>query len=53
MVMSINAFQQRDELIRLRSRLEAVELVRLSGTPTYSLEQVFNEVEAIYNGEEV
>jgi len=52
-VMSINAFQQREELIRLRARLEAAEQIRLSGVQTYSLTQVFDEVEAIYRGEEI
>ena len=52
-VMSIDAFHQREELIRLRARLEAAEQVRLSGAPTYSLNQVFDEIEAIYRGEEV
>ena len=52
-VMSIDAFQQREELIRLRARLEAAEQIRLSGVPTYSLTQVFEEVEAIYRGEEI
>jgi len=52
-VMSIDAFQRREELIRLRARLEAVEQVRLSGAPTYSITQVFEEIEAIYHGEEI
>ena len=52
-VMSINAFQQREELIWLRARLEAAEQIRLSGVQTYSLTQVFDEVEAIYRGEEI
>ena len=52
-VMSIDAFEQREELIRLRARLEAAEQIRVSGAPTYSLSQVFDEVEAIYRGEEV
>ena len=52
-VMSIEAFLQREELFRLRAKLEAAEQVRLSGAPTYSLAQVFDEVEAIYCGEEV
>ena len=52
-VMSIGAFQQREELIRLKARLEAAEQIRLSGAPTYSLTRVFEEVEAIYRGEEV
>ena len=52
-VMSIDAFQQREELIRLRARLEAAEKLRLSGAPAYSSTQVFEEVEAIYRGEDI
>ena len=52
-VMSIEAFSQREELIRLRAKLEAADQVRLSGAPTYTLDQVFDEIEEIYSGEEV
>jgi PHD/YefM family antitoxin component YafN of YafNO toxin-antitoxin module len=51
-VMSIEAFEQREELHRLRAKLEAAEQERLAGMPTYSLEQVFEEVEDIYRGAE-
>jgi len=43
-IEEIAYFQQREELIRLRARLEAAEQVRLSGAPTDSLAQVFDEV---------
>jgi len=49
-VMSIDAFERRDELHRLRAKLEAAEQVRLSGAPSHTLEQVFDEVEDIYSG---
>jgi prevent-host-death family protein len=46
-VMSIDAFERREELHRLRARLDAAEQIRLAGVPGYSLEQVFDEVEEI------
>jgi prevent-host-death family protein len=51
-VMSIEAFEQREELHRLRAKLEAAEQGRLTDIPSYSLEQVFEEVEEIYHGSE-
>ena len=51
-VMSIDAFERREELHRLRAKLEAAEQGRLAGLPSYSLEQVFDEVEEIYRGAE-
>lgn len=49
-VMSIDAFEQREELIMLKAKLEAAEQIRLSGAPTYTLEEVFDDIEAVYNG---
>lgn len=37
-VMSIDAFEKREELIRLKARLDAAEHSRLSGEHTISLE---------------
>jgi prevent-host-death family protein len=48
-VMSIEAFEQREELHRLRAKLESAEQGRLTDT-SYSLEQVFDEVEDVYRG---
>ena len=38
-VMSIEAFEKREELIRLKAKLEAAEQSRLSGEPTVSLDE--------------
>lgn len=38
-VMSIEAFEKREELIRLQAKLEAAEQSRLSGEPTVSLDE--------------
>lgn len=51
-VMSIDAFERREESFRLHAKLEAAELSRLSGAPGHTLESVFDEVEAIYLGAE-
>jgi prevent-host-death family protein len=51
-VMSIDAFECRDELQRLRAKLEAAERSRLAGEPTYTLEESWARMEKIYDGEE-
>ena len=47
-VMSIEAFEQREETLRLRAKLEAAEQARLSGAPTYTLEESRKRLEEIY-----
>ena len=47
-VMSIEAFEQREETLKLRAKLEAAEASRLSGAPTYTLEESRKRLEAIY-----
>ena len=47
-VMSIEAFEQREESIRLRAKLDAAEESRRSGAPTYTLEESRKRLEAIY-----
>ena len=47
-VMSIEAFEQREETLKLRAKLEAAEQARLSGAPTYTLEESRKRLEAIY-----
>lgn len=52
-VMSIDAFEKRDELIRLRAKLETAEQSRLAGEPTYTLGESRARVEEIYERKEV
>lgn len=52
-VMSIEAFERRDEVFRLRARLAEADRSRLSGEPTYSLEQSRERLEGIYGQTEV
>ena len=47
-VMSIEAFEKREEVIRLRAKLDSAELSRISGEPTYTLEQSRQRLEEIY-----
>ena len=47
-VMSIEAFEKREEVIRLRTMLEIAEASRVSGEPTYTLEQSRRQLEEIY-----
>ena len=47
-VMSIDAFERREELYRLRAKLEAAEASRLAGAPTYTVDEVFDGLEEIY-----
>ena len=49
-VMSIEAYERREEILRLRAKLDAVDQERLSGCKTYSLEEAKKELEDIING---
>ena len=48
-VMSIEAFEQREEALKLRAKLEAAEEARLVGAPAYTLEESRKRLEAIYS----
>ena len=47
-VMSIEAFERREEVWKLRAKLAAAEQARLSGQPAVSLEKSRKRLEAIY-----
>ena len=47
-VMSIEAFEQREETLKLRAKLEAAENDRISDAPAYTLEDSRKRLEAIY-----
>ena len=40
--------EQREKTLKLRAKLEAAETARLSGAPTYTLEESRKRLEAIY-----
>lgn len=52
-VMSIDAFEKREELIRLRAKIEVAEQSRLSGEKTFTLEESRRRLESIYAKAEV
>ena len=47
-VMSIEAFEQREETLKLQAKLEAAEAARISGLPAYTLAESRQRLEAIY-----
>ncbi|MBD5151794.1 MAG: type II toxin-antitoxin system Phd/YefM family antitoxin [Oscillibacter sp.] len=47
-VMSIEAFERREEVLRLRAKLAVAEQSRLSGQPAISLEESRRRLESIY-----
>ena len=47
-VMSIEAFERREEVLRLRAKLAAAEQSRLSGQGAVSLEESRRRLETIY-----
>ena len=49
-VMSINAFERREELHRLRAKLEVAERGQLAGLPEYTIEESRKRLENVYAG---
>lgn len=47
-VMSIEAFEKREEIIKLRAKLELAEQSRLADEPTFTLEQSKKRLATIY-----
>ena len=47
-VMSIEAFERREEILRLRAKLAAAEQSRLSEQPAVSMKESRKRLEAIY-----
>lgn len=48
-VMSMEAYSYREEMLDLREKLLAAEAARLQGAKTYSLEEVNAQLEALIN----
>jgi len=51
--MSIEAFEKREQVLRLRSKITMAERSRLDGERTVSLDEARKRLEEIYNNEEV
>ena len=47
-IMSIDAFERREEVLKLRAKLAAAEQSRLSGQPAVSIEESRKRLEEIY-----
>ena len=47
-VMSIDAFERREEILKLKAKLEAAELSRLAGDAVYTIEESKRRLEAVY-----
>jgi prevent-host-death family protein len=48
-VMSIEAFEKMEQILKLRSKIMIAEAARLSGEPTVSLEEARKRIEEKYN----
>ena len=49
-VMSIEAYKMREEMLDLREKLLEAEAARLSGCKTYSIEEVSKRLKGLLNG---
>ncbi|MBP0961387.1 MAG: type II toxin-antitoxin system Phd/YefM family antitoxin [Oscillospiraceae bacterium] len=49
-VMSMESYSYREEMLDLREKLLAAEAARLQGVKTYSYEEVNAQLEALING---
>lgn len=47
-IMDIEAFKVREEMIRLKASLDAIDSARLAGEEGYSMEDIKKDIEAIY-----
>ena len=47
-VMSISAFEKREELLKLKAKLEAAEQSRLAGEAVFTIEESKRRLEEIY-----
>ncbi|HZK84596.1 MAG TPA: type II toxin-antitoxin system prevent-host-death family antitoxin [Desulfosporosinus sp.] len=50
-VMSIAAFERREAMLNLRTKLLEAEQQRLSGAPTYSTDDVKRYIRGLHNGQ--
>ncbi|MEW6696456.1 MAG: type II toxin-antitoxin system Phd/YefM family antitoxin [Bacillota bacterium] len=47
-VMSVEAFEEREKMFRHRDKVYEAEFARLNGMPTHTPEQIHAELEALY-----
>lgn len=51
-IMSVEAYEEREKMFRHRDKVYAAEVARLSGMPTYTPDQIHAELEALYEAAE-
>lgn len=51
-VLSVEAFEEREKMFRHRDKIYEAEIARLSGAPTYSPADIHVELEALYAASE-
>lgn len=51
-VMSIEAFEKREQILKLRSKIMVAEMLRMSGDATFSLSEARERIETKYNATE-
>ena len=51
-VMSMQAYEEREKMFRHRDKVYQAEFSRLSGAPTYSMEEVDARMEELFHGYE-
>ena len=51
-VLSMDAFEEREQLYRHRDKIYEAEFTRLNGAPTYTPEEIHKELEALYAASE-
>lgn len=47
-VLSVDAFEEREKLFRHRDKVYEAEIARLGGMPTYTPDQIHAELESLY-----
>lgn len=47
-ILSVDAFEEREKMFRHRDKVYEAEIARLSGKPAYTPEQIHSELEALY-----
>ncbi len=52
-VMSVEAYEERDKVLKHREAVLEAELSRLSGEPTYTIEEMKNRLKEIYTSARV
>lgn len=47
-ILSVDAFEERDKMIRHREKIYEAEIARLNGIPTYTRDQILTDLKELY-----